>query len=71
MWGRTRLEIIIITAEYTTALVLERAKHILIIVTNARTSIRCKVLKDYASSINGEVIPLCDLKKLAMPRVCS
>lgn len=28
-----------------------------------------QVLKDYASSINGKVIPMCELNKLAMPRI--
>ncbi len=28
-----------------------------------------QVLKDYASSLNGKVIPMCELKKLAMPRI--
>ena len=28
-----------------------------------------QVLKDYASSINGKVMPMCELKKLAMPRI--
>ena len=32
-------------------------------------AINKQALKDYAASINGKVIPMYDLKKLAMPRL--